>query len=248
MKAAIQTNCLPDRSLQAALIAIRATGCTSVEISSDSRRNHMLEIMSLPDPLRLLKDMRCVCLAGGWVDFVMDDVQRIWQQIELTKRLQAKNLRVWISNPRIKIAPRPEHYENAASTINFIAYKHKEVDFLFENHGGLLASAQLTAVFLATVGLDNVGLLLDPTNYLESGQDPVEAIHSLKRWIRHVHVKDQDSTGFRVLGEGTVPWKEIFQALKDIKYKGYCSLEHAVEPDYEQAMRASWSRMLEFMR
>jgi sugar phosphate isomerase/epimerase len=251
MKPCIQTNCLPDRGVRAALLAIERAGCMAVELSSDSSRNHMYEVMALPKEEQLFTWGSCVCVSGGWVDFARNDIDRVYGQIELTRKLSAKRLRVWISNPRKDIQPNPGYYTDAVSNAVMLASAYKDVDFIFENHGGLLGTPEQCLLFLNMVKMPNVGLLLDPANFVVSGADPVRAVRMLQEetnWIRHVHVKDQDSTGFRLLGEGTVPWKDIFQALKDVKYEGYCSLEHAVGPDYEESMKTSWSRLLELTR
>ena len=85
-----------------------------------------------------------------------------------------------------------------------------------------------------------------------TGQDPVEAVYLLKDYIVHTHAKDgvmldknQDPTdvyhafavggvdalnaceGFKEkpLGQGEVDWKNYINALKEIGYDGYLTIE-----------------------
>ena len=98
-----------------------------------------------------------------------------------------------------------------------------------------------------------VGVNLDPANFvMVTGQDPVEAVYLLKNYIVHTHAKDgimkdkdQDPTdiyhafavggvdalnackGFEELplGQGAVNWKKYIQALKEIGYDGFLTIE-----------------------
>ena len=62
------------------------------------------------------------------------------------------------------------------------------------------------------------------------GDDAVEALAQQRRLVRHVHVKDlkvlQDGS-YEVtrLGEGHVPWRELFATLRP-SYAGWLSFEH----------------------
>ena len=102
-----------------------------------------------------------------------------------------------------------------------------------------------------------VGVNLDPANFvMVLGQDPVEAVKMLGKYIVHTHAKDgknlrkiEDGTEvygspdphkmhktnflrpiFREvpLGKGSVPWDAYIQALRDIGYDGYLTIEREV--------------------
>ena len=98
-----------------------------------------------------------------------------------------------------------------------------------------------------------VGVNLDPANFtMVTGQDAVEAVYLLKDYIVHTHAKDgimldpnQDPTevyhafavggvdalnaceGFQEvpLGEGQVDWANYLNALKEIGYDGFLTIE-----------------------
>lgn len=96
-----------------------------------------------------------------------------------------------------------------------------------------------------------VGINLDPANMIMvTGDDPANAVHTLKDYIVHTHAKDgvmlvkgnpeiiygeietqiQDMQYFKEmpLGEGHVPYTRYLQALKDIGYQGYLTIEREV--------------------
>ncbi len=97
-----------------------------------------------------------------------------------------------------------------------------------------------------------VGVNLDPANFvMVTGQDPVEAVHLLKDYIVHTHVKDGRmlnrtepkkiydhfaNGGIDALnvadyfielpaGEGDVDWAGYMGALKEIGYDGFLTVE-----------------------
>ena len=104
-----------------------------------------------------------------------------------------------------------------------------------------------------------VGVNLDPANFtMVTGQDAVEAVYLLKDHIVHTHAKDgimldknQDPTdvyhafavggvdalnackGFQELpiGMGDVAWPQYLQALKDIGYDGFLTIERECGDD-----------------
>lgn len=96
-----------------------------------------------------------------------------------------------------------------------------------------------------------VGINLDPANLvMVTGDDPAGAVHTLKDYIVHTHAKDgimltkgdpeviygeietqiQNMEYFKEvpLGEGSVPFPRYLQALKDIGYQGYLTIEREV--------------------
>ena len=98
-----------------------------------------------------------------------------------------------------------------------------------------------------------VGVNLDPANFtMVTGQDAVEAVYLLKDYVVHTHAKDgvmidknqnpvevyhafaeggiealNACKGFHEtpLGEGQVDWKRYIEALKEIGYDGFLTIE-----------------------
>ncbi len=84
-----------------------------------------------------------------------------------------------------------------------------------------------------------LGINFDPANMILYGKgNPVEAVHLLGRWIRHVHVKDAiatqvpDTWGTEVpWGQGQVGSKSFLDALKAIEYNGVLAIEREAGDD-----------------
>ena len=116
--------------------------------------------------------------------------------------------------------------------------------------------------FLDSLGSTGVGVNLDPANLvMVTGDDPAGAVYNLQKYIVHTHAKDgkqlyykdpeivyglvKDSlvTGPSFLevphGEGQVPWEKYLNALEDIGYKGFLTIEREVGDDPVRDIRAA---------
>ncbi len=112
--------------------------------------------------------------------------------------------------------------------------------------------------FLDSLGCKGMGVNLDPANFvMVTDQDPVEAVYLLKDYIVHTHAKDGvmiQKTDPQViydffaeggigdlrlgdyfletpLGEGNVDFDAYLNALRDIGFKGYLTIEREAGPD-----------------
>jgi sugar phosphate isomerase/epimerase len=97
-------------------------------------------------------------------------------------------------------------------------------------------SAPVLRQFLDDVGSRGVGVNLDPANLvMVAGDDPVAAVHTLKRYIVSTHAKDgvKLPDGFKELplGAGNVQWDAYLQALDSIGFSGFLTLEREVGDD-----------------
>lgn len=105
--------------------------------------------------------------------------------------------------------------------------------------------------FLDTLSSGGVRVNLDPANLvMVTGDDPIQAVHTLKDYIVHTHAKDgikfldgnpeylyhavhpvpEEYNGKKFhqempLGQGSVPFPAYLQALEDIGYKGFLTIE-----------------------
>ena len=125
--------------------------------------------------------------------------------------------------------------------------------------------------FLEDVGSKGVGVNLDPANLIMVlNDDPVAAVYTLKDHIVHTHAKDGVQyrpcdpvqvyasfaeggiEGLNIgelfnelpLGEGAVDWDAYLQALRDIGYRGYLTVEREVGENPEADIR----KAVEFLR
>lgn len=115
--------------------------------------------------------------------------------------------------------------------------------------------------FLDTLGSNGVAVNLDPANFvMVTGDDPVQAVYTLKDYIVHTHAKDgrrlmakdpeiiygmkqesaasiedEISSGLAFeelpLGKGEVNFDQYLKALEDIGYQGFLTIEREVGAD-----------------
>ncbi|HEY7090846.1 MAG TPA: sugar phosphate isomerase/epimerase family protein [Tepidisphaeraceae bacterium] len=90
-----------------------------------------------------------------------------------------------------------------------------------------------------------VGVLWDIEHPFRKGESPADTFAALKRFIRHVHVKDsvriEGKNSPRLLGEGELPIKQCYSILKQQGYDGWICLEtekrwHAEAPNPDQSI------------
>lgn len=127
-------------------------------------------------------------------------------------------------------------------------------------------TAAVLAAFLDDIGSKGIGANLDPANLvMVTGDDPVKAVHTLKKYIVHTHAKDGVKLaacdaeqvydafakggieGFDFgklfnevpLGKGGVKWDAYLKTLADIGYKGYLTIEREVGVNPVDDIRAA---------
>lgn len=117
--------------------------------------------------------------------------------------------------------------------------------------------AEVLRCFLDSLGSTGVAVNLDPANLvMVTGDDPVEAVHTLKKYIVHTHAKDgirlhegnpeyiygilhpvpaelQGIEYFRELplGKGAVDFPAYLKALEEIGYRGFLTIEREAGSD-----------------
>lgn len=113
-------------------------------------------------------------------------------------------------------------------------------------------TAETLKMFLDDLGSTGVAVNLDPANFvMVTGDDPVAAVHTLKKYIVHTHAKDgiklkecnpeivyraiehdgwDREVTFREvpLGQGAVDFPAYLKALEEIGYKGFLTIEREV--------------------
>ena len=134
----------------------------------------------------------------------------------------------------------------------------KKVTVLLETHGDVVWINDLVTIIEAVKSPD-VGLVWDVANmWTITGEPPEEAYRRLKKFIRHIHIKDAKRVNgklqYTLLGQGEVPIFKAIDALVKDGYKGYYSFEweklwhpEIAEPDvalahYATAMKEHFRR------
>lgn len=130
--------------------------------------------------------------------------------------------------------------------------------------------ADVLKMFLDDLGSTGVAVNLDPANFvMVTGDDPVAAVHTLKKYIVHTHAKDgiklkecnpeivyraiehdqwDREVTFREvpLGQGSVDFANYLKALEEIGYKGFLTIERecGANPSADIQLAADYLRQI----
>lgn len=193
--------------------------------------------------------------------------------IEKSKRILelAKDLECNIVTTHIGVVPQDKNhprYQIMQDACGKLCTFADEMEAHFAIETGPETSLTLKG-FLDSLGSRGVAVNMDPANLvMVTGDDPVQAVYNLKEYIVHTHAKDgvklldsdpeviygikdiedviQDGEVFREmpLGEGDVPFAAYLNALDDIGYKGFLTIEREVgdDPTKDIVMAADFLR------
>ena len=211
------------------------------------------------DFLNMVKDHGLVISAlCGDLGHGFGDAQKNPQLIEDSKRILdlAKELETNIVTTHVGVVPEdPEHprYKIMQDACGQLAAYADSLDAHFAIETGPERATVLKG-FLDTLHSTGVAVNLDPANLvMVTGDDPVQAVYTLKDYIVHTHAKDGrklsnlpseviygvveaepvTSPAFieLPLGEGDVPFDDYLKALNDIGYRGFLTIEREVGDD-----------------
>ena len=93
--------------------------------------------------------------------------------------------------------------------------------------GYLLNSCEEAIAYVDAVGSSHVGIMLDTFHMNIEEDNMAAAIRRAGDKLCHFHMGEQNR---QVPGKGILPWSEIGQALRDIRYEGACVMEPFVMP------------------
>ncbi len=103
------------------------------------------------------------------------------------------------------------------------------ITVLVETSGVFSDTAKLREV-LNIFACDNIAALWDMySTFFIGHEDSETTIKNLGAYVRHVHIKDaeetENGTEFCLMGEGSLPVKDMMLALRSVNYDGFISLE-----------------------
>ena len=101
-----------------------------------------------------------------------------------------------------------------------------EIRLLIKTTGIYADTARLRAL-LDEYARDELGALWDMHHPCRDfNEKPDATIRNLGAYVNHVHLRDSDDNGmYNLIGEGTIPLKELMRALGSIDYNGFVSME-----------------------
>ena len=155
-------------------------------------------------------------------------VRELKQLCELAKKLKCPSVRLRAQDTR---EAADVQSDNVKSVINAVIseFAASGITLLVET-AGIFSDTEWLKNLLDGYALDCLQALWDAHNTFRfSGETPEKSITNLGAYVKHVHIKDSRLSGSRVEyvlpGEGDLPAKEIFEALRSISYAGYITLE-----------------------
>lgn len=215
------------------------------------------EFLDLVKSNGLVISALCGDLGGG--GFIHSELNA--QRVEKSKRILdlAKELETDIVTTHIGVVPADKNhdrYKIMQEACRELAEYADSIDAHFAVETGPETSKVLKG-FLDSLDSTGVGVNLDPANLvMVTGDDPVQAVHNLKKYIVHTHAKDGRQIFFRdpeivygikkdvivtddsfeevPLGEGSVPFEKYLNALCEIGYNGFLTIEREVGENPER--------------
>ncbi len=158
--------------------------------------------------------------------------------VKVAEALDIPNVRVF--GNRLKTGST----ERVIKGISRLCSLSPKVNILLEVHGDYNTEEALSPVVEALGHFKNFGLIWDIEHtHKPYGDRWREFYATLRPYIKHVHIKDRtaDTDELCLIGDGSIPVKEICSQLLSDGYEGYFSLEwekkwHPELPEIEKAL------------
>lgn len=238
-------------------------GIYSPENLTPSKRRELLDLVKSNG---LVFSALCGDLGHGFINRELNP-----SLIEKSKRILdlAKELETDVVTTHIGVIPADKNhdrYKIMQEACFELSRYADSLDAHFAIETGPEIAVTLKA-FLDDLGSTGVAVNLDPANFvMVTGDDPVQAVYTLKDYIVHTHAKDgkklrecNPEVIYRIideeahsgdayielpLGEGDVDFDKYLAALDDIGYKGFLTIEREVGENPS----ADISRAAEFLK
>jgi sugar phosphate isomerase/epimerase len=162
--------------------------------------------------------------AAGAIYFQKDDDDDIRAKFEYCKRAGVKV--IVAGDPAPATLPRVEKF-----------VKEYDIKIAIHNHGPedkIFPSPLDVLKFVKNMD-PRMGCCIDVGHCVRAGTDVIEAIKAAGPRLFNMHMKDLTSFTSKesqvAVGEGKMPIRQIFEALREIKYPGWVDLEYEVHGD-----------------
>lgn len=233
---------LANGSTQEALRDISAAGYEGFELFD----GNLMQYADREDELRgLMKELRLemVAVYSGanfvYPDVLEDELGRIEDSARLAARLGAEHLVVGGGAVRAA-GVREEDYRRVGEGLERVVALADEAGLVASYHPHLgtcvESPEQLAKVFQYT----NINFCPDTAHLEAGGGDSAELINGYGDRIRYVHLKDLGDGDFLPLGRGELDFSRIMDALSNIRYDGWITVElDAYEGSPKEAAESS---------
>lgn len=248
-----------DAGVQGVQIYATNGDMSAENLTGEKRR----ELLSMVQSHGLTISALCGDLGHGFGDLQKNPVL-----VERSKRILdlAKDLETDIVTTHIGVVPSEvshPRYQIMQEACGELARYADEMKAHFAIETGP-ETAVILKKFLDGLGSKGVAVNLDPANFvMVTGDDPVQAVYTLKDYIVHTHAKDgrrliesdpeviyriiedviQEGDAFieLPLGSGDVDFSAYIKALDEIGYRGFLTIEREVGEDPEKDIRSAVS-------
>jgi sugar phosphate isomerase/epimerase len=162
-------------------------------------------------------------VGGGTIEFATDGDEAVGRLFEYA-RDAGMPLIVATCNP--PVVPRLERFAKRFD-IKVALHNHGPEDTNFPSPYDVLAAVK---------GMDpRIGLCIDIGHTVRTGTNVVKAIADAGPRVLDLHAKDlrdlTDKGSQCIVGQGAIPFPEIFRALERIGFHGYVNLEYEIDAD-----------------
>jgi L-ribulose-5-phosphate 3-epimerase len=190
---------------------------------------------------------------GGYLP---DDSWTLRKQVTTQAGKLAQELGITLLTTHIGFIPQSNHADYPR-----LIERISEITQTLSQHGVTLAmetgqeGASELLQFLNDLPARNLAVNFDPANMILYGSgDPIAAVRTLGRHIRHVHLKDAvpsekpmlDWGKQMPLGQGEVNFEEFLLALHDVGYKGPLVIEQESHAPNAEDVQAAIRYMRQF--
>jgi sugar phosphate isomerase/epimerase len=183
---------------------------------------------------------------GGYLP---DETWEIRKLITIEAGKLTRGLGVSVLTTHIGFIPQSNHpdYAKLLERLAFVAGALTNDGITLAMETGQEGASELLQ-FLNDLPARNLAVNFDPANMILYGSgDPIQAVRTLGRHIRHVHLKDAVPSEKPMLewgtqtplGQGAVDFEEFFVALHDVGYHGPLVIEQESRRKREEDIRAS---------
>lgn len=219
-----------DRPLEAALEAVAALGFVTVDLGAQEGWAHVQPSVLAARPSSEMARIERALAAAGLVVVALnasvgpdptaeEQRIRISALIELAERLGSGS--VTLRGPAAGLTVE-EATARLAPVLEIAS--QTEVKLTLEVHKGRITELPRDAAALAEA--TGLGLTLDPS-HIVAGPAAGAGLDELTPYTEHVHVRDARADTLEVsIGEGVVPFAEIFSSLAARGYDGTLSIEY----------------------
>jgi inosose dehydratase len=226
---------LANGSTEEAIADVARAGYEGVELFD----GNIVEHGQSPAELRRMLDecgLRLIATYSGanfiFADILDEELWRIEHAAQLAAELGAEHLVVGGGAQTLR-APRDAEYERLGAALERVVSIGTRCGLTASFHPHLGTIVETTAQLERVLAHTSIRLCPDTGHVLLAGDDPADLIRRHGERISYIHLKDADpeAGSFQPLGAGAIDLPDVMQALQDISYDAWVTVELDAWPD-----------------